>query len=187
MVVGFDAGTGLLASDDPRDLLYCWPAQALSKWTARRWSDASVASPELILGDVRATIAQWEPRPDAPIGTVFFDSRYVFVHSQCFRPSLKRQIRSHAFGAISMTSGGAMASRRLPAESVSEAIRQFNLDSRRALQNDHLSPAYSFKGTPPEAWHQQIYAYHRMNHPDYNRRLTESEEHQPATDRSSDS
>jgi hypothetical protein len=38
------------------------------------------------------------------------------------------------------------------------------------------SPAYSFKHTVPKSWHQQIYLYHRFNHPQYNQLLRAKEE-----------
>jgi hypothetical protein len=59
-----------------------------------------------------------------------------------------------------------------------EAIREFNLASERGLLSDYLSPAYTFRGMAPEEWHQQIYLYHRLGHPDYNRCLTNRDEQQ---------
>jgi hypothetical protein len=50
-----------------------------------------------------------------------------------------------------------------------EAIKHFNLKSERKLLNDHLSPAYAFASMTPESWHQQVYLYHRLSHPDYSK------------------
>ncbi len=176
VIVGFDAGTGLPASDDPRDLLYCWPAGSFEMDRAaleRRIGGQA----ELILGDVRTTIAQWEPRRDAPLGTVLFDLDMYSSTISAFALLEKTNTLPRVWCYFDDICGyGEQATTGRIGER--EAIRQFNLDSRRALQNDHLSRAYSFKGAPPEAWHQQIYAYHRMNHPDYNRSLSQFEKHQ---------
>ena len=61
---------------------------------------------------------------------------------------------------------------------VREAIREFNLDPQRANLNDHLSAAYTFRGLAHEEWHNLIYLYHRLNHPDYNTCLSTGEKHQ---------
>jgi hypothetical protein len=49
-----------------------------------------------------------------------------------------------------------------------EAIKQFNLMPERKILNDHLSLAYVFKYKTPDSWHQQLYLYHRLSHPEYN-------------------
>jgi hypothetical protein len=176
VVVGFDAGTGLPPSEDPRDLLYCWSPGSFEMDRAaleRRIHGQA----ELILGDVRHTIGHWNPRPDAPIGAIFFDLDLYSSTASAFALLEKESTLPRIwcyFDDICGSSLDAMTDRI----GEREAIREFNLDPRRALQNDHLSPAYSFFGKPPEAWHQQIYAYHRMNHPDYNRNLSQWGKHQ---------
>jgi len=176
VVVGFDAGTGLPASDDPRDLLYCWREGSFEMDRAvleRRIRGQA----ELILGDVRTTIGQWDPRPDAPIGAILFDLDLYSSTASAFALFEKESTLPRIwcyFDDICGNSEDAMTDRI----GEREAIRLFNLDPRRAIQNDHLSPAYAFKLSPPEAWHQQIYAYHRLNHPDYNRNLSQYGKHQ---------
>jgi hypothetical protein len=176
VVVGFDAGTGLPESDDPRDLLYCWPSGSFEMDRSaleRRLGNQA----ELILGDVRTTIARWDPRPDAPIGAILFDLDLYSSTASAFALLEKTNTlpRIWCYFDDICGNGEDAATDRIGER---EAIREFNLDPRRALQNDHLSPSYTFKGAPPEAWHQQIYAYHRMNHPDYNRNLSGSGKHQ---------
>lgn len=175
VVVGFDAGTGLPASDDPRDLLYCWPTGSF-EMDIPALERRIRGQAELLLGDVRTTIPRWDPRPDAPLGAIFFDldlySSTVSALALLERENILPRIWCYFDDICGY--GQDVTTDRIGER---EAIREFNLDPRRALQNDHLSPAYTFKGAPPEAWHQQIYAYHRMNHPDYNRNLS-SEKHQ---------
>ena len=176
VVAGLDAGTGLPASNDPRDLLYCWPAGSfeMDRPALERRIGGQA---ELILGDVRTTIAQWEPHPNAPLGAVLFDLDMYSSTMGALAVLEKANTLPRVWCYFDDVCGyGEQATTGRIGER--EAIREFNLDSRRALQNDHLSVAYSFKGTPPEAWHQHIYAYHRMNHPDYNRNLSQFEKHQ---------
>jgi hypothetical protein len=52
---------------------------------------------------------------------------------------------------------------------VRAAINELN--GSRASRDSHLSQAYAFKYSEPASWHQHIYIYHRLNHPDYNRCL----------------
>jgi hypothetical protein len=72
LVVGFDSGSGLPVSNDPRDLLYCWPAGSFvmdREALERRIGDRA----ELVIGDVRTTISAWKIRADAPVGAILFD------------------------------------------------------------------------------------------------------------------
>jgi hypothetical protein len=65
-----------------------------------------------------------------------------------------------------------------PEEAVTEivgeraAIAEFNSSPDREVLQDNVSLAYPFKGMEPQAWHQQIYVYHRIGHRDYNKRIT---------------
>jgi hypothetical protein len=176
VVVGFDAGTGLPATNDPRDLLYCWPTGSFEM--DRPALERRIAGQaELVIGDVRSTIATWSPRPDAPIGAILFD---LDLYSSTFNALALLQKANVLpriwcyFDDICGFPEDATADRI----GEREAIREFNLDPRRVVQNDHLSLAYTFRGLVPQAWHQHIYIYHRMNHPDYNRCLSESEKQQ---------
>jgi len=176
LVAGFDAGTGLPASDDPRDMLYCWPAGSfeMDRPALERRIGAQA---ELIIGDVRETLGDWSPRPDAPLGAIFFDLDLYSSTMGAFTLLEKTNILPRIwcyFDDICGLSEDATTDRI----GEREAIRQFNLDPQRELRNDHLSLAYTFKGAVPEAWHQQIYIYHRMSHPDYNRCLSPTAKHQ---------
>ncbi len=175
-VAGFDAGSGLPASDDPRDLLYCWPTGSFEMDRAaleRRIAGRA----ELIIGDVRATLGAWNPQPNAPLGAILFDldlySSTMGALTLLERTNVLPRIWCY-FDDIHGYAEDATTNRI----GEREAIREFNAAPERIMLNDHLSPAYTFKGSVPEAWHQHIYLYHRVTHPDYNRCLSETEKHQ---------
>jgi hypothetical protein len=176
VVTGFDAGDGLPPSDDPRDLLYCWPTGSFAMDRAaleRRLGGQA----EVILGDVRKTLALWVARPDAPLGAVFFDldlySSTTAALALLESANVLPRIWCY-FDDICGYAKDAMTDRI----GEREAVREFNLNPRRSEWNDHLSVAYAFKGAAAEPWHQHIYLYHRMKHPDYNRCLSTRQEHQ---------
>jgi hypothetical protein len=176
LVAGFDAGTGLPATGDPRDLLYCWPTGSFEMdQTALERRIGGQA--ELVIGDVRSTIAAWMPRADAPLGAIFFDLDLYSSTASAFALLEKVNVLPRIWCAFDDICG-------FPEDATAdrigerEAIREFNRSPRRDVQKDHLSQAYTFRGLVPEEWHQHIYIYHRMNHPDYNRCLSVSEKQQ---------
>ncbi|MGC2503963.1 MAG: hypothetical protein WA400_17690 [Silvibacterium sp.] len=176
VVTGFDAGSGLPASNDPRDLLYCWPAGSFVMDRAaleRRINGAA----ELILGDVKTTITAWEIRADAPLGAILFDLDMYTSTMNAFAIFDKTNVLPRVWCYFDDICGGpqnATANRT----GEREAIRQFSLGPERSLRNDYLSPAYTFRGVPAEQWHEHIYLYHRLGHPEYNRCLAKREEQQ---------
>ena len=166
VVVGFDAGTGLPESNDPRDLLYFWPSGSFEMDQAaleRRIGGRA----ELVLGNVADTVKSWQPRADAPIGAVMFDLDFYTSTMAAFNIFTKPNVLPRVWCYFDDIRG---YPENAYTDSIGEreAIKQFNLDSERRKENDHLSPAFTFKGLPLEAWHLDIYLYHRMNHPSYN-------------------
>ena len=168
LVVGFDTGSGLPASGDSRDILYCWPEgsfvmdrQALEKRINGR--------AELVLGDVSKTVASWQPR--APIGAVLFDLDYYSSTKSALPMLTKENVLPRVWCYFDDVCTG-------PEEAVTSvvgeraAIAEFNDSPDRARLNDSVSLAHTFKGAQPQAWHQQIYVYHRFKHPNYNTRIT---------------
>jgi hypothetical protein len=176
VVAGFDAGSGLPPSDDPRDLLYCWPTGSFTMDRAaleRRLGGQA----ELIIGDVRATLGAWNPRPDAPLGAILFDLDLYSSTMGAFALLEKSNVLPRIWCYFDDICGYAEdASTDRIGER--EAVRQFNIDPRREVLNDHLSLAHTFKGSFAEPWHPHIYLYHRMGHPDYNRCLSTLEKNQ---------
>ncbi len=166
IVVGFDTGAGLPVSHDSRDLLYFWPAGSFQMDCAalEKRLDGQAS---LVLGDVADTVASWRPRQDAPIGAVMFDLDFYTSTMAAFGLFQQTNILPRVwcyFDDIRGYPGNAYT------DSIGEreAIKQFNLAPDRQRLNDHLSPAYVFKGLPLEPWHADIYLYHRLSHPQYN-------------------
>ncbi len=169
-MVGFDTGSGLPASGDPRDILYCWPEgsfvmdrAALEKRVGGR--------AQLVFGDVGQTVAAWRPSPQAPIGAVMFDLDYYSSTTNALPVLTNENVLPRVWCYFDDISAG-------PEEAVTDivgeraAIAEFNLSPDRRKLNDNISRVHSFKSTQPQSWHNQIYVYHRINHPRYNTRIT---------------
>jgi hypothetical protein len=176
IVVGFDTGTGLPPSNDPRDLLYCWPPGAFvmdrSALEKRIGGEA-----KLLLGDVKTTLQTWQPDPQAPLGAVMFDLDYFSSTVRALPVLTTTNALPRVWCYFDDVCGGPIEATTERAGE-REAIRQFNSASERKAMNDYISPAYTFKGRMPEPWHQQIYLYHRISHPDYNICITSERQHQ---------
>jgi hypothetical protein len=176
VVVGFDTGTGLPVSDDTRDLLYCWPAGSfeMDRNALEKRLDGQA---QLVLGDLASTAAQWSAEPEAPLGAVMFDLDFYSSTIAAFSLLTKQNVLPRIWCYFDDIAGGP-DNAYTDYIGVREAIREFNLDPERRAVNDHLSPAYTFRGLRPEDWHDQIYLYHRLGHPDYNTCLSTGEKHQ---------
>jgi len=176
VVVGFDTGTGLPATGDSRDLLYCWPAGSFEM--DRDALEKRIAGQaQLVLGDVSRTTAEWSADPGAPLGAIMFDLDYYTSTVAAFGLLTKQQVLPRIwcyFDDILGYPDNAYTDRI----GVREAIREFNLAPERKSLNDHLSPAYTFRGMEPEGWHDLIYLYHRLSHPDYDTCLSTGGKHQ---------
>jgi hypothetical protein len=131
---------------------------------------------QLVLGDLASTAAQWSAEPEAPLGAVMFDLDFYTSTMAAFSLLKKRNVLPRLWCYFDDVSGGP-DNAYTDNIGVREAIREFNLDPERRTVNDHLSPAYTFMGLQPEAWHNQIYMYHRLSHPDY-RTCLSGEKHQ---------
>lgn len=167
---GFDSGSGLPSTSDPRDVQYYWgPGAYLMDRPALEKRLAGRA--EIIFGDVADTVSEWQGVPGAPIGAIFFDLDLYTSTMAAFKLLTKENVLPRVWCYFDDIVGGPS---NAIAEGIGEreAIRQFNLDPERNHLHDILSPAYVFAGKTPEPWHQQIYLYHRLSHPRYNARLT---------------
>lgn len=176
VVVGFDTGKGLPATGDPRDLLYCWPPGSF-EMDRDALEKRLNGQAQLVLGDVATTTAQWSADPQAPLGAIMFDLDFYTSTIAALGLLTKQHVLPRVwcyFDDISGYPDNAYTDRI----GVREAIRDFNLDPQRRALSDHLSPAYTFRGMPPEAWYDQIYLYHRLSHPDYNTCLSTGGKHQ---------
>jgi hypothetical protein len=123
---------------------------------------------EVVLGDVSKTIASWHPAPGAPLGAVMFDLDYYTSTSGALAILSKKDVLPRVWCWFDDICAGP---EEAPTDRIGEreAIRQFNLDPRRETLNDHLSPTFAFASFAPEAWHQQIYLYQRLEHQQYSK------------------
>lgn len=165
LIAGFDGGSGLPASSDPRDLPYFWhPGAFPMDDDALRKRLAGRA--ELIVGDVAETCPRWSPRADAPLGMIAFDlDLYSSTRSAlCLleKENLLPRVWCYFDDIIDVPES-------CLTDFIGEAaaIRDFNRSPARERLHDNVSPARVFAGWPPEPWHNQIYLYHRLTHPQY--------------------
>lgn len=166
VLVGFDAGSGLPASNDSRDLQYYWNAGAFTMdYQALQARLAGRA--ELIIGDVADTCPKWSPRPDAPLGMISFDLDLYSSTMSAFSLLEKENVLPRIWCYFDDIL-------ELPQSCLTDfigeaaAIDAFNRMPRRKQLKDNLSQARVFAGRPVEPWHSQIYIYHRLTHPNYN-------------------
>jgi hypothetical protein len=170
LVVGFDSGSGLPASSDPRDILYCWPegSFAMNRAALEKRIDGRA---QLVFGDVSETVTAWQPDSQAPLGAVMFDLDYYSSTASALLVLTKENVLPRVWCYFDNLCAG-------PEEAVIDivgeraAISEFNLSPDRKKLNDKVSLAHCFKGFQPQPWHQHIYVYHRINHPNYNVRIT---------------
>jgi hypothetical protein len=166
VVVGFDSGEGLPATNDPRDVNYFWRSGAY-KMDRQGLEKQLAGRAKLILGDVSRTTPAWSPRADAPLGAVMFDLDLYTSTCASFGLLTNENALPRIWCYFDDVAGSAQnaLTERIGER---EAIRHFNLMPDREFLHDHLSPAFTFKGMAPEYWHPHIYLYHRFSHPSYN-------------------
>jgi hypothetical protein len=176
-LVGFDSGGGLPTTTDVRDLHYFWPAgsfemdrAALEKRLAGR--------AQIVLGDVSETIPRWQPPADAPLGCVMFDLDLYSSTRDALTLLTKTNVLPRIWCYFDDILGYPdMALTDFIGEGA--AIREFNAHPDRSILRDNVSPARVFGRTSPETWHQQMYIYHRLSHPQYETGLSEAKHHLP--------
>jgi len=166
-LIGFDAGSGLPPSTDPRDLLYTWPPGSF-QMDVPKLQARLAGRVQLILGNVAETTRTLTLPADAPLGAVIFDLDYYTSTRDALTIFDQANVLPRVwcyFDDVEGTASNALT------DHLGEraAIAEFN--STRNPLDAHLALAYAFKFVPPEPWHPRIFVYHRPSHPDYNRCL----------------
>jgi hypothetical protein len=167
LVTGFDAGSGLPESDDPRDIRYYWSTGAFPM-DRQALQSRLAGRAELIIGDVADTCPKWSPSPHAPLGVIAFDldmytstmaafslleKEHVLPRVWCYFDDIIDQPQSCLTDFLGEAA----------------AIEDFNRMPQRKILGDNLSRARVFDAYPiGESWHRKIYLYHRFTHPQYN-------------------
>jgi hypothetical protein len=131
---------------------------------------------DIVIGDVAETVKSWTGPTDAPLGAVMFDLDF-YTSTRDALPILKTPAALPRVWCYMDDISGYPENAYSDSIGVRLAIREFNQHLDRQNANDHISPAFVFRGLSSEPWHEQIYIYHRLSHPDYNRCLS-SKKHQ---------
>lgn len=168
-VYGFDAGSGMPAPVDYRDLPHVWGEGFYQMDEAAL--RARLFEAQLLIGDVRETIPSFDVRAHAPIGFVAFDLDYYSstkVALGLFQADSKTRLpRVYCYMDDIIWPEYACQN-----EFVGEllAIREFN-DEHRSMKLcrlhllRHMRPRYS-------PWNDQIYVLHDFAHPLYATNIT---------------
>jgi hypothetical protein len=161
-VCGFDGG-GMPPPADFRDLPHVWQAGFYAMDVPKLKASLRPGT-ELILGDVRATLASWTPK--ASVGFVAFDLDYytstkdAFVLFDRHTDALLPRVYCYFDDII-------WPERALFNEWVGElcAIREFN----EGQTTKKLCPIHLLRHTRlyPSAWNDQMFVYHDFQHPLY--------------------
>ncbi|MFZ0273387.1 MAG: hypothetical protein WB524_26355 [Acidobacteriaceae bacterium] len=176
-LVGFDSGGGLPTTTDVRDLHYLWPAGSFEMDRVALEKRLGGGA-EVILGDVSQTIPRWQPSAEAPLGCVMFDLDLYSSTRDALPLLTKTNVLPRVWCYFDDIHGDPnMALTDFIGEGA--AVREFNALPERSVLCDNVSPAHIFAGTSPEIWHQKMYIYHRLSHPQYETCLSESKHHLP--------
>jgi hypothetical protein len=175
-LLGFDSGTGLPSSDDPRDVRYYW-APGAYEMDRPSLEKRLAGRARIIFGNIADTAAEWQAPPDAPLGAILFDLDLYSSTMAAFGLFSMENVLPRIWCHFDDVAGGPLHA-LVDRVGEREAIRQFNLAPERELQHDMLSRAYVFATKTPEWWHEKIYLYHRQSHPSYNRCLLNKEQQQ---------
>jgi hypothetical protein len=167
LIQGLDTGLGLPPSKDSRDLLYCWP-QGSFKMDREALDRRIAGRAELVIGNVSDTVKSWRGSPEAPLGAVFFDLDFYTSTRGALELLTKPNVLPRLWCYMDDICGYP-ENAYSDSIGVRQAIKEFNLGDDRIAMKDHLSQAYAFKGLWHEAWHEQIYVYHRLMHPSYDK------------------
>jgi hypothetical protein len=165
-IVGFDSGSGMPASEDPRDSPWLIePAYFSMDEAALR---ARLKSAQLVLGDVAETVPRWAESGHAPIGFAAFDLDYYSSTAHALRVLERDPERllprvpcyfDDLFGYGFTEFTGAHA-----------ALAEFNgSHEHRRLGKIH---GLRFELPPEEfqrSWHEKLYVLHAFDHPGYAR------------------
>ena len=165
VVTGFDTGSGLPESGDPRDLKYYWGTGAFPMdYQALQARLAGKA--DLVIGNVADTCSHWIPRPDAPLGVIAFDLDLYSSTMAAFSLLEIKNVLPRIWCYFDDIAD-------LPESCLTDflgeaaAIKEFNQLPKRQILRDNLSRARVFADHSIEPWHGKIYIYHRLTHPQY--------------------
>ena len=163
-IYGFDTGTGMPAPTDPRDApwliepsLFAMDEAALRQRLTRA---------ELVLGNVRDTVAAWTRSDHAPIGFVAFDLDYYSSTVDALRlldADPERMLPRVLCYFDDMFGHG-----WTDFMGVRAAVDEFNADhEQRKIAKIHglryELPADEYE----QAWHEKLYLFHLFDHPRY--------------------
>ncbi|MGH7931672.1 MAG: hypothetical protein ACREQN_00745 [Candidatus Binataceae bacterium] len=166
VIFGLDAGSGLPASSDYRDLLYCWPRGSFPMDFDKLRAQLNGGA-ELVIGNIGETLPRLVWPADAPLAVVLFDLDLYSSTVAALKVLAKPNRLARVWCWLDDISG-------YPDNLYSDktgvrlAVREYN-DARR---DGTLSPANCFKDMRPQWWHDLVYVDHDFAHPAYNRCLS---------------
>jgi hypothetical protein len=163
-VIGFDSGSGMPATTDPRDLPYAWRSGsfAMDEHALR----SALGSTRLILGPVEQTVMEAELH--YPVGFIAFDLDYYTSTLGAMRifsrPPDTRLPRVFCYFDDILYPVGAMLTEHVGELAAIETFNRNN-ESMKLGKLSHLN----WTRPLPAAWCEQMYALHDFEHPLYSK------------------
>lgn len=172
-IYGFDTGSGMPPPADFRDMPYLWQAGYFAMDVERL--RARLRRAELVLGPVEETVQRFcEQHDPAPIGFISFDLDYY----SSTRSALKILEAEHRYVlprvacyVDDMVGDVDWAYNDYTGELL--AIREFN-NGHEHIKVASVRGLRFFAERIPLQWHEQIFAAHVFEHPDYGRPISDS-------------
>lgn len=167
-VFGFDSGSGMPAPVDYRDLPHIWGSGFYRMDVDKLRRRLSTA--KLVLGDVRATTAEWVAERHAPVGFVAFDLDYYSSTTAALQilsgpPSTHLPRVYSYFDDVTANDLGCMN----PYVGELLAINEFNERfSDRKVCRIELLRVHRFRW---EKWQDRMFAFHNFAHPQYTQQV----------------
>jgi len=167
-VVGFDAGVGMPAPTDYRDLPHIW-GEGFYKMDETKLR-AKLRNAQLVLGDVTRTLPEWLSTHPAPMGFIAFDLDYYSSTKAALKifdgPPSTHLPRVHCFlDDLCCTNIGVMN----PYVGEYLALNEFNAEhSDRKICKIEQLRANRFRWEP---WQDRMYAFHNFSHELYTRHV----------------
>jgi hypothetical protein len=167
-VVGFDAGTGLPNALDYKDHPYLWQQgfYAMEPEKLKR----QLRRADLVIGDVKETVAEYGRRLPAPVGFISFDLDYYTSTMDAFRvfdyPASSRLPRIFCY-FDDVCAPDFAAYHEFAGELL--AIRHFN-QTHESMKLGKMQ-ALPLQRRFPAIWNEAMYVLHDFEHPDYNRNV----------------
>jgi len=159
-IVGFDTGSGMPDALDYRDHPEFYELRSLSLQAPERLRAALPKNAELIIGPLRATVSEFDPR--SPIGFVSMDVNYYSCARDCLNVFTRAAHKYQPVVDVYLDDIAAAGHNEWCGEL--RAVREFSdaHETRRIARTNFLREQRLFKNA---SWISQFYSLYVLDHP----------------------